>query len=305
MSVGRFFRKLFGLVLLAGFVFCCYKTYQVSPKLLEPGTWKTSYLVDEQIPVNADPQPVLNTPEAVETAQAQPAEQTPAPTPEPEATPALDPDSPAGRAAALGLPAPPEIDVDSWEFVLANEYNILGENCAPQGPATLEGKELDERIVEPMKAMIADTRAQNLSVVLSSGYRSYADQRYLFNRKVAQYPPEGKDSNGKWIVLPPGTSEHQTGLGADITDQYYEFKDRSLENTAMYQYMSRHCQEFGFIVRYPADKEDVTGVMYEPWHFRYVGEEAAAYIMENGLCLEEFLSLYREIGTAENPITAS
>ena len=78
--------------------------------------------------------------------------------------------------------------------------------------------------------------------------------------------------------------------------------NRDLANTAMFQYMVQHCHEFGFILRYPADKEDVTGVMYEPWHFRYVGVEAAAYIMENGLCLEEFVSLYREIGTAEHPL---
>ena len=69
-------------------------------------------------------------------------------------------------------------------------------------------------------------------------------------------------------------------------------KDSSLENTATYQWMKEHCQEFGFIVRYPNDKQDITKIIYEPWHFRYVGVEAATYIMEKGLCLEEFLELY-------------
>ena len=91
----------------------------------------------------------------------------------------------------------------------------------------------------------------------------------------------------------PGTSEHQTGLCCDITDRYYEMKDRSLENTELYQWMSAHCQEYGFIVRFPDGKEDVTGIIYEPWHFRYVGKEAAAYIMEHDLTLEEFLELYQ------------
>ena len=300
MSVKRFFRVLFGLILLAVFIFSLYCYYQVAPKLLEPDNW----LPTEVVPVPAETAaPALPSFEPSD----EPAAETPLPdadpTPEPSLEPTVDPDSPEGRAAALGLPAPPEIDIESWEYILANEYNTIGE-YAPRGPATLEGQPLDERIIEPMRAFVADAREQNLSVYLSSGYRSYSDQRYLYNRKVAQYPPEGKDSNGRWIVLPPGTSEHQTGLACDITDVYHEFKDRTLEETETYQYMSKHCQEFGFVVRYPADKEEITGVMYEPWHFRYVGVEAATYMMENGICLEEFVSLYRDIYTAENPAPA-
>lgn len=93
-------------------------------------------------------------------------------------------------------------------------------------------------------------------------------------------------------MAPPGTSEHQLGLAADITDRYYEFKDESLENTELYKWTSQHCAEYGFIVRYPKDKTSVTGIMYEPWHFRYVGVTAAAYIMDSGLTLEEFVGLY-------------
>ena len=70
-------------------------------------------------------------------------------------------------------------------------------------------------------------------------------------------------------------------------------KNSELENTELYQWLSAHCHEYGFIVRYPKDKEEVTGIIYEPWHFRYVGVEAATYIMENGLCLEEFIALYQ------------
>ena len=75
----------------------------------------------------------------------------------------------------------------------------------------------------------------------------------------------------------------------------------SIENTAMFQYMNAHCQEFGFILRFPDGMEPITGVMYEPFHFRYVGVEAAKYITENHICFETFVSLYRDIGTAENP----
>ena len=125
---------------------------------------------------------------------------------------------------------------------------------------------------------------------LSSTYRDYDTQKYLYERKVAQYG--GNTAVAASIVAPPGTSEHQTGLCADITDRYYEMKDRSLENTALFKWMNAHCAEYGFILRYPDGKQDVTGIIYEPWHFRYVGKEAAAFIMENDLTLEEFLALY-------------
>ena len=214
----------------------------------------------------------------------------------PEVT--IDPDSPEGRAASIGLPAPPDVDTSGWEFILANATHSI-ETYAPPAIETLEGQQFDARIIEPMKAFVAAARAEGLSVFLSSGYRDYATQEYLYNRKISQgYTPE----QAATIVAPPGTSEHQTGLVCDITDQYYDPKDWTvLEKTALYQWMSEHCQEYGFIVRYPKDKSglnteeaktSITGIIYEPWHYRYVGVEAATYMMENKICLEEFLALY-------------
>lgn len=182
----------------------------------------------------------------------------------------------------------PKIDPDDWMFILANPWNDISDYEPALG--TLEGQQFDERIIEPMRDFALAARDEGLSVVLSSGYRSYATQTYLFNRKVSQYGEEVAAT----IVARPGTSEHQTGLCCDITDRYYEMKDESLEDTALYQWMSEHCQEYGFIVRFPKGREDVTGIIYEPWHFRYVGKEAASYIMEHDLTLEEFLALYEE-----------
>ena len=162
----------------------------------------------------------------------------------------------------------PDIDIDSWEYVLVNAEHSIGEYAPELGE--FEGQKLDQRILEPMQSFVAGARAEGLSVFLSSGYRGYEEQQYLFNRKVEQYGEE----QAATIVSRPGTSEHQTGLACDITDEYYELKNESLENTALYQWMSRHCQEYGFIVRYPKDKEEITGIIYEPWHFRYVGVEA-------------------------------
>ena len=181
----------------------------------------------------------------------------------------------------------PDIDISSWEYVLANAEHSIGEYTPELGE--IEGQKLDQRILEPMQQFVADARAVGLSVFLSSGYRGFEEQQYLFNRKVEQYGEE----KAATIVSRPGTSEHQTGLACDITDEYYELKDESLENTALYQWMSKHCQEYGFIVRYPKDKEEITGIIYEPWHFRYVGVEAATYMVEHNLCLEEFVALYQ------------
>ena len=181
----------------------------------------------------------------------------------------------------------PDIDINSWEYVLANAEHSIGEYTPELGE--IEGQKLDQRILEPMQKFVGDARAEGLSVFLSSGYRGYEEQQYLFNRKVEQYGEE----QAATIVSRPGTSEHQTGLACDITDEYYELKNESLENTALYQWMSRHCQEYGFIVRYPKDKEEITGIIYEPWHFRYVGVEAATYMVEHNLCLEEFVALYQ------------
>ena len=184
----------------------------------------------------------------------------------------------------------PQIDVNSWEFILANPWNSIDDYLP--SVANIEGIQLDARIIPAMQNFVADTRAQGLSVVLASGYRDYGTQTWLFQRKVAQY---GDEDVAATIVARPGTSEHQTGLAADITDQVYEYKNESLENTAMYQWMSQHCHEYGFIVRFPKGREDVTGIIYEPWHFRYVGVEAATYIMEHDITLEEFLSYYKDI----------
>ena len=181
----------------------------------------------------------------------------------------------------------PDIDINSWEYVLVNADHSIGEYAPELGE--IEGQKLDQRILEPMQSFVAGARAEGLSVFLSSGYRGYEEQQYLFNRKVEQYGEE----QAATIVSRPGTSEHQTGLACDITDEYYELKNESLENTALYQWMSRHCQEYGFIVRYPKDKEEITGIIYEPWHFRYVGVEAATYMVEHNLCLEEFVALYQ------------
>lgn len=256
---------------------------------------------------------LLNPAESSENAET-PSEEVAEPeeTEEPIATPepTIDPDSPAGRALAQGLPVPPEIDINEWQFMLVNANNPLDpQDYAPEEMAYLNMTvsetdiqysynqyrcPVDARIAEALLDFAKGCADAGLPVYLSSGYRSYADQRYLFDRKVGQGYTE---DIARTIVAYPGTSEHQTGLVCDITDFYRETKDSSLENTDTYKWLCEHCTEYGFVVRYPADKsgsaDSITGVIYEPWHFRYVGVEAAKYMTENNLCLEEFVELYK------------
>ena len=91
------------------------------------------------------------------------------------------------------------------------------------------------------------------------------------------------------MVAVPGTSEHQLGLAVDLVSSEYTGLDERQEETGSYQWLVKHCAEYGFILRYPNDKTEITGIIYEPWHFRYVGVEAAREIMDQGICLEEYL----------------
>lgn len=187
------------------------------------------------------------------------------------------------------LPTPPDIDITQWQYVCANVDRLLPSDYAPELTELEGGQYFDSRAVDALKEFIAAARAEGLTVVLSSSYRSYSTQQYLFNNKVAQ---TGSEEAAAKIVAIPGSSEHQLGLSADIVDGYYQYMNESLAETELLKWMYAHCQEYGFILRYPEDKQDITKIMFEPWHFRYVGEEVASYIMENGLCLEEFVALY-------------
>ncbi len=180
------------------------------------------------------------------------------------------------------------ISLADYRLILANIDNSIGD-YTPELVEIEHGREFDYRAADDLKKFIADARATGLNVYLSSTYRGRYVQNMLYEKKVAQY---GEDV-AKTIVLPPGTSEHQTGLAADITDVPYDFKTKEIENTDTFKWLNEHSAEYGFILRYPKDKEDITKVIYEPWHFRYVGKEVANYIKDHNLCLEEFIDLMK------------
>ena len=181
----------------------------------------------------------------------------------------------------------PDLEVGVWPLQLYGSGRPVKEE--PAETVRVGGVPVDARIADALRAMIADARAAGLSVYLSCGYTDAAAQEHIYRRTAAKYGAE----TARTIVGRPNESEHRSGLAVDIADRYYEEKDSALENTELFVWLKMHCYEYGFILRYPKDRKSITGFVYEPWHFRYVGAEAAAFMAENGLTLEEFLDLYR------------
>lgn len=187
-----------------------------------------------------------------------------------------------------------EFDKDSWNLILVNKTHPVPEGY--EVPlTTLNGSmQCDERVADTLRDMLNAAYKDGVNLMVCSPYRDYQLQEKLFLRKINAYIASGysyldayKISSTDVIV--PGASEHQLGLAFDIVVDNHAVLDWAFGNTAGGKWLKKHCHEYGFILRYPEGKENITGIEYEPWHFRYVGVEAATYIMENGLTLEEFL----------------
>lgn len=152
----------------------------------------------------------------------------------------------------------------------------------------LQGWYLEENCCEALCAMNADMRVIDgfKKMILISAYRSYSKQNSMYRNRLDNN--KGKDDG--WVAK-PGASDHQTGLGIDVVPSNWAGKgmnDKMMKEKEC-QWMAEHCHEYGFIIRYPADKNEITEINTEPWHIRYVGIPVANYIHENGLCLEEFV----------------
>lgn len=181
-----------------------------------------------------------------------------------------------------------------WRLLLVNPWNDLPEDYAVELVSLSNGLQVDRRIYEDLEDMLSACRAAGLNPIVCSAYRTEATQTRLYNNKIARLRSAGWTGDAllteaaRWVA-PPGTSEHQTGLALDIVSARYQVLDSAQANTAEQQWLMAHCWEYGFILRYPADKTEITGIGYEPWHYRYVGRETAAAVHESGLCLEEYL----------------
>ena len=161
-------------------------------------------------------------------------------------------------------------------ILIANKTYSLPESYAPG---------IDKTAESALNKMINAAKQDGINLFIKSGYRSYSTQKTLYNNYVAR---DGVAAADRYSAR-PGHSEHQTGLAFDLNSL-----EQSFDETKEGKWLAEHCHEYGFIIRYPKDKEDVTGYMYEPWHVRYLGDDIAKDVYESGKCLEEYLGITSE-----------
>lgn len=200
---------------------------------------------------------------------------------------------PGSAPAVMAVQTRPE--GEDWELAFVNADTPIREGYVPPLTDVGNGYQFDSRAAGALTQMLADARAAGLSPILCSAYRSHGYQTELFEKQVKKQQAAGLSGDAavqkaKTVVAYPGTSEHQLGLAADIVALSYQLLDDAQAQTAEAKWLREHCADYGFILRYPPEKSDITGVIFEPWHFRYVGKAAARTIMQEGLTLEEYLA---------------
>ncbi len=185
-------------------------------------------------------------------------------------------------------------DPSAWNLTLVNGSNPLPEDWDVELTELANGECVDSRIYPELQAMFDTARDEGVYPMVASGYRSEAEQVRIMEEYIQEYLDQGysqeeAEAEARNWVAEPGTSEHQLGLAVDINAD-------GVNSTGyeVYDWLEEHCWEYGFIRRYPEDKTAITGVSNEPWHYRYVGVDAAREITEQGLCLEEYIENIRE-----------
>ena len=176
-----------------------------------------------------------------------------------------------------------------WQLTLVNNDTPICENCSVILTALDNGQAVDCRIYPQLQKMFDDMRDDGVYPVVASGYRTEQEQQQIYDESMAEYIEEGysesdaKTETERWVAI-PGTSEHQLGLGVDINADginSYGYE--------VYNWLAQNAYRYGFIYRYPENKVAITGIANEPWHYRYVGVNAATEIYKRGICLEEYL----------------
>jgi len=184
---------------------------------------------------------------------------------------------------------------EDWRFILVNPWYILPEEYNEVVTSSLpNGESVDSRCYADLMQMLADCTSAGGNPVVCSSYRPHMKQVALFDQQVESLVSAGRtreeaEAEAGTVVALPGTSEHEIGLAVDICDYDYQNLDDAQADTPTQKWLIEHSWEYGFILRYPVNKSNITGIIYEPWHYRYVGKEAAREITEKGICLEEYL----------------
>lgn len=187
-----------------------------------------------------------------------------------------------------------KIDKDDWRLILVNKQNPVPDNYDAELTNINSSLMADARIIDAIYEMLDAAKQDGVELMICSAYRSYDRQTQLFNNKMNKLMRQGMNymeayAVGSMSVTVPGTSEHQLGLALDIlTPSYTEMNDGFGETKAGL-WLAENAPQYGFILRYPKEKESITGIIYEPWHFRYVGTDYSEDITNKGVCLEEYL----------------
>lgn len=188
-----------------------------------------------------------------------------------------------------------DINVSDWKMLLVNRDYILPEDyevtLAPSITDDPDSLKLDYRVAPHYNEMYLAALEDGIKLTPVSGYRSVERQKNNFENKIQKYIDDGYSKTeatqmAATIILPPSTSEHNAGLAMDICSLYESFED-----TDEFKWLSENAADYGFILRYPKDKQDITKIIYEPWHWRYVGVEAAKAMKASGQCFEEYLGV--------------
>ncbi|MCI9681936.1 MAG: M15 family metallopeptidase [Lachnospiraceae bacterium] len=183
---------------------------------------------------------------------------------------------------------------DDWNLILVNRTHPLPDDFEVELKSIGGGHKIDARAYDDYTAMVQAARKEGVYVYVTSSYRSMDKQISLHEAKIEEgvmmgYSYVAAKERAAEVVAVPGTSEHQAGLALDFVSSEYRRLDEKQENTKGFQWLKEHCYDYGFILRYPNGKTESTGIIYEPWHFRYVGLKAAKEIKASGQTLEEYL----------------
>lgn len=178
---------------------------------------------------------------------------------------------------------------NGWNLILVNRNSYIPDDYKVELTELSNGEKVDSRIYPELQEMFNDARAQGYGLFVREGYRTQEEQQQLLDEKIEAYENEGKSKSEakklaeQWVAI-PGTSEHQLGIAVDINAD-----TTKSSSDDVYSWLAENAHKYGFIKRYPSDKADITGVINEPWHYRYVGKEAALEIYSQGMCLEEYI----------------
>lgn len=190
----------------------------------------------------------------------------------------------------VNVPNTDKVDITDWKLILVNYENELPSDFNVELASIDRSRKFDARAIDELKSMIKSMKKDGIeNVWVQSSYRNVKNQEKIFNSKIDKYIEQGKtreeaEKLALKTINKPGTSEHNLGLAVD-----FNYVDYTFDQTQGFKWLVENAENYGFILRYPKEKENITKVDYEPWHWRYVGKENAKKINELGMCLEEYI----------------